>query len=59
MSARIMDDAAKALANPQDYTDEVGLHEKLAHLRRHAPVSWVDAPPIPAVLGDHQARRHH
>ena len=44
MSARIMDDAAKALANPQDYTDEVGLHEKLAHLRRHAPVSWVDAP---------------
>jgi cytochrome P450 len=45
MSARIMDDAAKALANPQDYTDEVGLHEKLAHLRRHAPVSWVDAPP--------------
>ena len=45
MSARIMDDAAKALANPQDYTDEVGLHEKLAHLRTHAPVSWVDAPP--------------
>ena len=45
MSTRIMDDAAKALANPQDYTDEVGLHEKLAHLRTHAPVSWVDAPP--------------
>ena len=45
MSTRIMDDAAKALANPQDYTDEVGLHEKLAHLRTHAPVSWVDVPP--------------
>ncbi len=45
MSARIMDDAAKALANPQDYTDEVALHEKLTHLRKHAPVSWVDVPP--------------
>lgn len=45
MSTRIMDDAANALANPQAYTDEDTLHEKLTHLRKHAPVSWVDVPP--------------
>ena len=45
MSTRIMDDAANVLAQPQAYTDEVALHEKLAHLRTHAPVSWVDVPP--------------
>jgi cytochrome P450 len=42
MSARIIDDAAQVLANPQAYTDEKRLHEALAHLRAHAPVSWVD-----------------
>jgi len=39
---RITDPAAKALANPQAYTDEKKLHAKLAHLRKHAPVSWVE-----------------
>ena len=42
MSTRIMDDAARVLADPQAYTDEKGLHEALAHCRKHAPVSWVD-----------------
>jgi cytochrome P450 len=42
MTARIMDDAARALAVPQSYADEPQLHEALAHLRKHAPVSWVD-----------------
>ena len=42
MGTRIMDDAARLLANPQAYTDEKRLHETLAHLRAHAPVSWVD-----------------
>jgi cytochrome P450 len=42
MSARIIDDAAQVLANPQAYTDEKRLHEALAHLRAHARVSWVD-----------------
>ncbi len=43
MTTRIMDDAARALANPLAYTDEAGLHAALAHLRKHAPpVSWVD-----------------
>ena len=45
MSTRIMDDAAKVFADPQAYTDEDALHAKLAHLREHAPVSWVDVPP--------------
>ena len=45
MSTRIMDDAAKALATPLAYTDEVALHAKLTHLRENAPVSWVDVPP--------------
>lgn len=39
---RITDPAAKALANPQAYTDEKKLHAKLAHLRKNAPVSWVE-----------------
>lgn len=39
-----MDDAAKVLADPKAYTDEAGLHAALAHLRAHAPVSWVDVP---------------
>ena len=42
MATRIMDDAARLLADPQAYTDEKRLHEALAHLRAHAPVSWVD-----------------
>ncbi len=42
MGTRIMDDAARLLADPQAYTDEKRLHEALAHLRAHAPVSWVD-----------------
>ena len=43
MTTRIMDDAARVLADPLGYTDEAGLHAALAHLRKHAPVSWVDA----------------
>lgn len=42
MSTPTMDDAAKALADPKAYTDEAGLHAALAHLRAHAPVSWVE-----------------
>ncbi|WP_431234709.1 cytochrome P450 [Mycolicibacterium psychrotolerans] len=42
MTTRIMDEAARVLANPQAYTDEADLHRALAHLRAHAPVSWVD-----------------
>ena len=42
MATRIMDDAARVLADPQAYTDEAGLHAALAHLRKYAPVSWVD-----------------
>ncbi|MCW1957537.1 MAG: cytochrome P450 [Mycobacterium sp.] len=40
-----MDPAAKVLATPQAYTDETKLHEALTHLREHAPVAWVEAPP--------------
>ena len=42
MSARVMDEAAKLLADPQTYTDEQRLHAALTHLRANAPVSWVD-----------------
>ncbi len=45
MTTRSTDLAARALANPLAYTDEARLHQSLAHLRTHAPVSWVDAPP--------------
>jgi cytochrome P450 len=41
---RITDEAALLLANPAAYTDEPRLHRALAHLRAHAPVSWVEAP---------------
>lgn len=44
MSTRIMDPAARVLANPQAYTNEKKLHEALTHCRKHAPVSWVDVP---------------
>ena len=47
MSVRIMDPAAKVLADPKAYSDEKRLHEALAHLRAHAPVSWVDVPHAP------------
>ena len=33
MSVRIMDPAAKVLADPKAYSDEKRLHEALAHLR--------------------------
>ncbi|BBY48597.1 cytochrome P450 [Mycolicibacterium arabiense] len=36
--------AASVLADPLAYTDEVGLHRALTHLRATAPVSWVDVP---------------
>ncbi len=42
MSTRIIDDAARVLATPRAYTDEKRLHQALAYLRAHAPVSWVD-----------------
>jgi len=45
MSARTVDEAARVLADPLTYTDEKRLHEALTHLRAHAPISWVDAPP--------------
>ncbi len=41
---RISDPAARVLADPQAYTDETRLHQSLAHLRRNAPVSWVEVP---------------
>ncbi|MFW3114205.1 cytochrome P450 family protein [Mycobacterium haemophilum DSM 44634] len=44
MSATVMDEAAKLLADPLAYTDEQRLHAALAHLRASAPVSWVDVP---------------
>lgn len=43
MAERIVDDAAKVLAEPQAYADEKRFHEALTHLRRNAPVSWVES----------------
>jgi cytochrome P450 len=43
MSAPTVDDAAKLLADPVAYTDEVRLHAALTHLRTHAPVAYVEA----------------
>ena len=45
MSARIVDAAARILADPVAYTDETRLHAALTQLRAHAPVSLVDCPP--------------
>ncbi|BBZ79633.1 cytochrome P450 [Mycolicibacterium anyangense] len=42
MTTRIMDPAARVLADPQAYADEKRFYESLAHLRAHAPVSWVE-----------------
>ena len=39
-----MDDAARVFADPKAYTDEVGLHAALTHLRANAPVAWVEVP---------------
>jgi len=44
MSTPIIDDAAKVLATPKAYTDEESLHAALTHLRKNAPVSYVDVP---------------
>jgi cytochrome P450 len=44
VSAPIVDDAAKLLADPLAYTDEHRLHTALTRLRASAPVSWVDVP---------------
>ncbi|BBX17619.1 cytochrome P450 [Mycolicibacterium duvalii] len=44
MSVRIADEAARVFADPTAYADESRLHAALAHLRAHAPVSWVDVP---------------
>jgi cytochrome P450 len=44
MTVRITDDAALVLVDPDAYADENRLHQSLTHLRRTAPVSWVDAP---------------
>jgi cytochrome P450 len=44
VSTKTIDEAAKVLADPITYTDEPKLHTALAHLRTHAPVSWVDVP---------------
>jgi cytochrome P450 len=45
MSTPTIDEAAKVLADPTAYADEDRLHTALAHLRAHAPVSFVDVPP--------------
>ena len=39
---RISDPAGRVLAEPAAYADDTRLQESLAHLREHAPVSWVD-----------------
>ncbi|GAA2771416.1 cytochrome P450 [Mycolicibacterium pallens] len=44
MTSSIVDDAAKVLAEPRAYADEPRLHAALAHLREHAPVSYVEVP---------------
>lgn len=44
MSAKTRDEAAEVLADPLAYTDRPRLHAALSHLRRRAPVSWVDVP---------------
>jgi cytochrome P450 len=45
MSSPTMDDAAKVLADPTAYADDVRLHAALTHLRANNPVAWVDNPP--------------
>ncbi|OCB11893.1 cytochrome [Mycolicibacterium porcinum] len=45
MSAPTMDDAAKVLADPTAYANDVRLHTALTHLRANNPVAWVDNAP--------------
>ena len=45
MTERLMDAAGRVLTEAKAYSDERRLHDALAHLRAHAPVSWVDVPP--------------
>jgi cytochrome P450 len=45
MSTRIIDEAAKVLADPTGYADDTRLHTALTHLRANNPVAWVDNPP--------------
>ena len=42
MTSLIRDDAAKVLTDPKAYADEDRLHAALTHLRKNAPVSYVD-----------------
>ncbi|WP_431235136.1 cytochrome P450 [Mycolicibacterium psychrotolerans] len=44
MTSSIVDDAAKVLAEPRAYAEEARLQKALAHLREHAPVSYVEVP---------------
>lgn len=44
MSVRVADEAGQVFADPTAYADEARLHAAMAHLRAHAPVSWVEAP---------------
>ena len=44
MTLPTVDDAAKVFADPLAYADERRLHAALTHLRRNAPVSWVEVP---------------
>jgi cytochrome P450 len=44
MTAPAIEDAARMLADPNAYTDEVRLHAALAQLRADAPVAYVQAP---------------
>lgn len=42
---RVMDPAARVLADPSAYADDDRLHAALTHLRANNPVAWVDVPP--------------
>ncbi|MFW0783361.1 cytochrome P450 [Gordonia sp. CPCC 206044] len=44
MSAPTIEEAAAAVADPNAYADDDRIHAALAHLRRTAPVAWVEAP---------------
>ncbi len=59
MSAPTMDDAAKVLADPTAYADDVRLHTALTHLRANDPGGLGGQRALPPLLGDHQTRRHH
>lgn len=42
---RVMDPAAKVLADPRAYADDARLHDALSYLRANNPVAWVDNRP--------------